>query len=1136
MQVAIASRKLDQLQAAADRMREELQQMRCEAPGEIVVIQCDLRKPETIDACVQATIDKLGSLDFLVNNAGGQFISAAEDITVRGWESVLRLCLTGTFLMCQAAHRHWMGDNGGSIVNITVANKNGYPSMSHSGAARAGVENLTKTLALEWVGSGVRVNCVAPGIIWTETGARNYGAAVDTLLPALLSTIPARRCGTAEEVAAAVTFLLGPGAAYITGAEVPPNRKYDDLKDPRRRKVSLKSRIIDGRRHLTRSETEKLYKLGLAREKTPQEVELIKQSLEANDLLTCLDEQQIDNFIKTCRLLEYQPGEAVVRQGEYGDNLYICADGVAEVKDSHEGREDHIIGHKVTGDSFGQGAILLGRRRSASVIAKTPLKCWAVDLRTFEENVLFSAKVKKLFDVFASAEDAAGERLMTMEDFVRSCLDGMGDQNVLKGERLLYLLRLLRGDSEFIDFRDFTVFNLLMTRPDPEYDIAFMLMDRDHKGYITRDDVTAFLLHNRRSEAVGFDAQCDVMRRYFGEDGSGKLRVEAFSLFFLALQSEVAQQAFRRFNADGGGRISPEDLVALLSNFRGWRIPQEDLVALLSNFRGWRIPQDLVALLSNFRGWRIPQGVADRIMESTKGGRERRFSYPEFMAYQHLLVHLPSMVTSVSIACDVKKGPISKDDLKMARSLLGSKMSRIEADAVFELFDLDRMSRIEADAVFELLDLDRDGFIDAHDCKAVLGEAFAAPLKAIRGRHGKFTFAPPPGYEHGSSTSSSDNKKVAADGALGGVGAWLWDFMVHFLLGAIAGGTGAAAVYPIDLVKTRMQAQRTTIAKGGGGTDIAQALYKNSLDCFRQTFRNEGLRGLYRGLPPQLVGVAPEKAIKLTVNDLLRDAFTNRDKIGQDRIYFPLEVLAGAGAGASQVVITVLAGAGSGASQNPLEITKIRLQMQGETATLMRAAGKPLARQFSAIEIVRELGPIGLYKGASACFLRDVPFSGIYFPAYAAAKRWLAAGAEGGELQAHHLLVAGAMAGVPAASLTTPADVIKTRLQVVAREGEATYRGISDCAAHIVRTEGVSALFKGAGMRVFRSSPQFAVTLWAYELLHKAVSSADPALQPRPPTNAPIEVGDYRDAFRRAHVSKRLDDIHNLIENLSNVK
>lgn len=86
------------------------------------------------------------------------------------------------------------------------------------------------------------------------------------------------------------------------------------------------------------------------------------------------------------------------------------------------------------------------------------------------------------------------------------------------------------------------------------------------------------------------------------------------------------------------------------------------------------------------------QGIADRIMASTKGGRERRFSYPEFLAYQMLLMHLPSMVTSVSIACDVKKGPISKDDLKMARSLLGSKMSRMEADAVFDLFDIDRVS------------------------------------------------------------------------------------------------------------------------------------------------------------------------------------------------------------------------------------------------------------------------------------------------------------------------------------------------------------------------------------------------------------------------------------------------------------
>eukprot|EP00953_Heterococcus_sp_UTEX-ZZ885_P028787 15344-Heterococcus_DN1.PRE.2 len=109
----------------------------------------------------------------------------------------------------------------------------------------------------------------------------------------------------------------------------------------------------------------------------------------------------------------------------------------------------------------------------------------------------------------------------------------------------------------------------------------------------------------------------------------------------------------------------------------------------------------------------------------------------------------------------------------------------------------------------------------------------------------------------------------------------------------------------------------------------------------------------------------------------------------------------------------------------------------------------------------------------------------------------------------------------------------QTRLQVVAREGEVSYRGISDCAAHIVKTEGVSALFKGAGMRVFRSSPQFAVTLWAYELLHTALSAADHTeLQPRPPTNAPVQVNDFYDAFRRQHVTRRLADIDKLISNL----
>ncbi|KAG2459130.1 CMC1 protein, partial [Polypterus senegalus] len=248
----------------------------------------------------------------------------------------------------------------------------------------------------------------------------------------------------------------------------------------------------------------------------------------------------------------------------------------------------------------------------------------------------------------------------------------------------------------------------------------------------------------------------------------------------------------------------------------------------------------------------------------------------------------------------------------------------------------------------------------------------------------------------------------------------------RFTLGSIAGAVGATAVYPIDLVKTRMQNQRST------GSFVGELMYKNSFDCAKKVLRYEGFFGLYRGLLPQLVGVAPEKAIKLT-------------------------------AGGSQVIFT-----------NPLEIVKIRLQVAGEITTGPRV---------SALNVVRDLGFFGLYKGAKACFLRDIPFSAIYFPVYAHTKLLLTD--DKGHLGALQLLTAGAIAGVPAASLVTPADVIKTRLQVAARAGQTTYSGVIDCFRKILQEEGPRAFWKGAAARVFRSSPQFGVTLVTYELLQR---------------------------------------------------
>ncbi|CAD6971979.1 unnamed protein product, partial [Tilletia controversa] len=243
-------------------------------------------------------------------------------------------------------------------------------------------------------------------------------------------------------------------------------------------------------------------------------------------------------------------------------------------------------------------------------------------------------------------------------------------------------------------------------------------------------------------------------------------------------------------------------------------------------------------------------------------------------------------------------------------------------------------------------------------------------------------------------------------------------------------------------------------------------MYKNSIDCVKQVFRNEGAAGFYSGLGPQLLGVAPEKAIKLTVNDLVRRKA--RDPVTGE-IGLGWEFIAGGTAGGCQVVFT-----------NPLEIVKIRLQVAGELA---RAEGADAVAR-GAVHIVRQLGLVGLYRGASACLCRDIPFSAIYFPAYAHLKKdTFGEGKNGKKLGFGEMLASASIAGMPAAFLTTPADVIKTRLQVEARKGQSSYKGITDCAVKIMKEEGFKAFYKGSMARVLRSSPQFGATLVAYEYL-----------------------------------------------------
>lgn len=207
--VVICSRSMEHLAPALAEI---------EASGGRAFAQvCNIRDPAAVSAFWQSVTERVGPVSALVNNAGGQFLSPADSITPKGWQAVIDTNLSGAFYMSREAFSRSMREHGGAIVNIVADMWRGFPGMAHTGAARAGVVNLTQTLALEWAASGVRVNAVAPGVI-DSSGLKTYPAFVRERLDAIAQEIPAQRMGTEAEVAAAVTFLLSPAASFISGA------------------------------------------------------------------------------------------------------------------------------------------------------------------------------------------------------------------------------------------------------------------------------------------------------------------------------------------------------------------------------------------------------------------------------------------------------------------------------------------------------------------------------------------------------------------------------------------------------------------------------------------------------------------------------------------------------------------------------------------------------------------------------------------------------------------------------------------------------------------------------------------------------------------------------------------------------
>ncbi|KAH8099839.1 mitochondrial inner membrane protein [Cristinia sonorae] len=554
-----------------------------------------------------------------------------------------------------------------------------------------------------------------------------------------------------------------------------------------------------------------------------------------------------------------------------------------------------------------------------------------------------------------------------------------------------------------------------------QFAALFPVADSTKRGLVSWDDFVVFETILKRP-----DADYWIAFQYFDVDNSGTITYDEFKKVF---QANIGPDAIPfDFDCDwvklylgkrdGTHVLGYSEFTQLMKGLQGERLRQA-FKFLDTDQDGFIRPDQFKRIILELAGHKLSQAVIDRLptlCTLTPGGR---ISYSEVIAFHNVIREMDMVERIIREATGKSKdGRIDQSDF----------MNHCVSATRYSLF-----TPMEASIIFHFAGRGSSSQrLALIDFAQLLDPRWRAPAEVVDAK--------------------------AAHAAGHGVLHQIAHSVYNFGLGGLAGAFGATLVYPIDLVKTRMQNQRSSV--------VGQLLYKNSFDCVKKVFRNEGFIGFYRGLGPQLIGVAPEKAIKLTVNDLVRSRAMDPET-GRIKLFW--ELVAGGTAGGCQVIFT-----------NPLEIVKIRLQMQGEAAKLEGAVPK------GAAHIIRQLGLFGLYKGASACLLRDIPFSAIYFPAYSHLKKDVFnEGYNGKQLSFLETLASAAIAGMPAAYLTTPADVVKTRLQTEAKTGQTNYKGMADAFSKIYREEGFKAFFKGGPARIIRSSPQFGFTLVAYEYLHK---------------------------------------------------
>jgi Ca2+-binding EF-hand superfamily protein len=467
------------------------------------------------------------------------------------------------------------------------------------------------------------------------------------------------------------------------------------------------------------------------------------------------------------------------------------------------------------GTLFGEGGFLFERQHSASIVAAGPLECWVVDFETFLNDVLNSENLRKLFSQHAHRRDGQGNLYMTMDGFIQSCLqeeksseqsyqassaEGLSIANAYNS--ILRSSALSQYRSNQIYLSDFCLFYLLISRPDPEVDIAFLLMDRHKTGSITKADFQDYLYNL----PFYFDPESEFVQRYFGFGQT--VRSYQFSQFLVDLQKEMGRQAFfheakqyqQEYKSEGVF-LPAEEFVDLLKSTCGWRLPSGVVERLEFLYAKGAAQSAEATAMASVRAGTIKGDTADQVtdfstrsvlseMEHRKNRLGTRyFTYVDYTAFQEVLGVLPGIYNLIDRACEIKDGPISADDFKVANRVLGLG---------------GRLSRRQVDIVFQLFDLDRDGYIAAEDVFGVCGVENAFRLEPAVGRGGEFTFAPPPKHHsngklhaHGADqleSNATDNfptKPAKSEDLIDSI----LNQVTHFLLSSVAGGIAIATVY-----------------------------------------------------------------------------------------------------------------------------------------------------------------------------------------------------------------------------------------------------------------------------------------------------------------------------------------------------